>query len=452
MIRRRTFLVGITSSMLGAMLMGPAAANAATAQLAATDAPITATVTAAALNVRNGPGTIYAVITAVQDGAVLTVTGQDAAGGWWQVTLPDGRQGWVSQAYTRLSGQASAVPTVAVPTMAAPATTAASTARATAQSSAAGHMIVFQMASGGVIFIVNPDGTSLHRLTTGIDPAISPDGKQVAFTRWDGTSNGVSGSLWVINIDGTGERQVMCGTAQPKSPTWSADGSKVVISMQQGGTISDTWVCIIDHKPVVVPQPIAGQRCMRQFANPNWGLREVDMATGAYEDLPRETHSFAPTWDPANAWHVVFRGDQGLVSLDLNRKTTWVVKNIGGYLGPVFSPDGAKLAVTYKQSDHWEIHVMNADGTGEVRLTETPLNVLTDLRLAGKAVKSWDNAAPAWSPDGSQIAFITNRMGLYELWVMNADGSNQHVLLPAAALGGAAIEYDGMDERVISWR
>ena len=35
---------------------------------------------------------------------------------------------------------------------------------------------------------------------------------------------------------------------------------------------------------------------------------------------------------------------------------------------------------------------------------------------------------------------------------MNADGSNQHVLLPASALGGQAIQYDGIDERVISWR
>jgi hypothetical protein len=35
---------------------------------------------------------------------------------------------------------------------------------------------------------------------------------------------------------------------------------------------------------------------------------------------------------------------------------------------------------------------------------------------------------------------------------MNVDGSNQHVLLPASALGDLAIQYQGMDERVISWR
>ena len=40
-------------------------------------------------------------------------------------------------------------------------------------------------------------------LTTGMDPALSADGKMVAFTRWDGSGNGASGSLWVTNVDGS---------------------------------------------------------------------------------------------------------------------------------------------------------------------------------------------------------------------------------------------------------
>jgi Tol biopolymer transport system component len=95
---------------------------------------------------------------------------------------------------------------------------------------------------------------------------------------------------------------------------------------------------------------------------------------------------------------------------------------------------------------------MNADGSGEVRLIQTPLTVLVNQQLQGHESKSWDNAAPAWSPDGSQIAFLSNRNGSYEIWVMNADGSNQRVLLPASALGDLKIQYAGVDERVISWR
>ena len=240
--------------------------------------------------------------------------------------------------------------------------------------------------------------------------------------------SGITGSLWVINIDGSRERQVMSGAHQPKSPTWSADGQKIIISMQNGGTVDDTWMCMIDGKPVESPAPIEGQRCMPQRANPYWGLRVVDVSSGAYEDIQHDVHSMAPTWDPANAWHVIYRGDRGLTSLDLNLGTTWLAKANGSHRGPAISPDGTKIATTYKQNVQWEVHVMNVDGSGEVRLTETPMSIITEQHLKGLEARVWNNAAPAWSPDGSQIAFITDRNGSYEIWVMNADGSNQRAL------------------------
>lgn len=89
--------------------------------------------------------------------------------------------------------------------------------------------------------------------------------------------------------------------------------------------------------------------------------------------------------------------------------------------GPVWSPDGTKIAFHSARDGDLDIHVMNADGTGVTQLTNEP-----GLDLF-----------PTWSPDGTQIAFGTNRHasgpdghgpGQVEIYVMDADGSNQQRL------------------------
>ena len=63
----------------------------------------------------------------------------------------------------------------------------------------------------------------------------------------------------------------------------------------------------------------------------------------------------------------------------------------------------------------------------------------------------WNNAAPVWSPDGSQVAFVTDRTGQWEIWIMNADGSGQRPMFPNGVLDGLTLNYEGVDERMLSW-
>ena len=83
----------------------------------------------------------------------------------------------------------------------------------------------------------------------------------------------------------------------------------------------------------------------------------------------------------------------------------------GGHGSPAYSPDGSQIAFvsTPESGTPWEIHVMNADGRGQVRLTDSQAS----------------NGGPAWSPDGMKIAFDSERDGNKEIYVMNADGSGQ---------------------------
>ncbi len=404
----------------------------------------TFTVAVPALNLRQGPGTGYAILSVLRSGETGTATGRDAAAAWLQVTMSDGRKGWLYGEYVRLQGDVAALPVVQAP--------APSTA---GRAAATGGVIVFQVSSGGPIYAMNPDGSNLRYLTTGMDPALSPDGRLVAFTRWLGSSTGVKGDLWVIGVDGQGERKVLGDVQQPKSPTWSADGKTIILNIQRGISLG-RQMCIpktMSLPPDATEIEDRGNVICFKIARPLWRLRMVDVATGAFEDVKGDDIlSFAPAKDPANDWRVVYVGERGLVNLDIKLGNTWFLTNDPQDHTPTFSPDGKKIAVSYRQTDHWEVHVMNADGTGRVRLTSTPTSVLIDQQLKGEPARSWNNAAPAWSPDGKQIAFLSDRNGQWEIWVMNADGSNQRLLLPASRLGGAQIRYEGMEERVISWR
>ena len=82
-----------------------------------------------------------------------------------------------------------------------------------------------------------------------------------------------------------------------------------------------------------------------------------------------------------------------------------------------WSPDGQKLvAVGYVDQYTWSIYRFNYDGTGLTRLT-TISNVF--------------DSEPSWSPDGNRIAFTRiyyNQNFRNEIWIMNADGSDQHYL------------------------
>ncbi len=61
------------------------------------------------------------------------------------------------------------------------------------------------------------------------------------------------------------------------------------------------------------------------------------------------------------------------------------------------------------------------------------------------------SVAPAWSPNGQSIVFLSNRTdaddaGPWRLWVMNADGSNQHPL-PV----NIPFDYSYVNEQVVDW-
>ncbi|MDA1349887.1 MAG: hypothetical protein O3A47_13645 [Chloroflexi bacterium] len=78
---------------------------------------------------------------------------------------------------------------------------------------------------------------------------------------------------------------------------------------------------------------------------------------------------------------------------------------------PAWSPDGSKIAFASLRDGSRGIYVMNADGTNQTRLT-------SDL-------DQWTDLWPTWSPDGSRIAFWSRRGSDGDIHVVNTDGSGE---------------------------
>jgi TolB protein len=77
---------------------------------------------------------------------------------------------------------------------------------------------------------------------------------------------------------------------------------------------------------------------------------------------------------------------------------------------PIWSPDGTKIAFRSDRDNHnYQIYVMNPDGSEQTNISNNPA---ADIH-------------PDWSPDGTKIAFGSDRAGSYQIYVMNADGSEQ---------------------------
>ena len=108
---------------------------------------------------------------------------------------------------------------------------------------------------------------------------------------------------------------------------------------------------------------------------------------------------------------------------------------------PAVSPDGQRIAVQMHLHDHKDIFLLDAAGQIVQRLTTPPYG-------GGHAP---DNVAPAWSPDGKTILFLSNRDGgAWRLYRMNPDGSDQALFLPGV-LKDIPFRYDFAAERVVNW-
>jgi len=329
------------------------------------------------------------------------------------------------------------------------------------------------------IWVSDIDGSDAMRLTSGdaMDefPAFSPDGSMIAFASYrDGNSE-----IYIMNADGTDPRRLTTNSVWDGQPSFSPAGNRIVFNSCQSDSLGDIWTVNLDGSdlqqlsvnnagdglpdwgpgldtaPPSAPT-LSGSASSPTQINLSWTPATDDVGVSEYRIFNANDNSQSASTSgtsrsltnlsPSTTYRYYVKaydaaGNSSSPSNTVEVTTPSPGTTQAGQLTndpatdyyPEFSRDGTKIVFASNRTGNDDIWVMNANGSNQVQLT-------TDL-----ARDDW----PTFSPDGTKIAFHSNRAGNDDIWLMNSDGTNPIQLttdpawdsLPAFSPDGSKIAF-----------
>jgi TolB protein len=235
--------------------------------------------------------------------------------------------------------------------------------------------------------------------------------------------------VFVCDFDGYGPTQITHNNNINLSPAMSSDGKWVAYTSYAKGkpdlfiqNISDNRISVADKKGMAISPAWVPGRFELAASMSFSGDPEIYLLTGTGKVINRLTDSpgidVSPSWSPdGNKMAFVSRrgGTPQIYVQNMNsghaERLTFHGNN---NTQPEWSPKGDKIIYTaLEKGSGFNVCLIGADGKGYVQLTYA----------------QGDNESPSWSPDGSMIAFSSTRDGASRIYVMTAYGADQRRLM-----------------------
>jgi eukaryotic-like serine/threonine-protein kinase len=308
-----------------------------------------------------------------------------------------------------------------------------------------GEHIAFRSERDGEgIYVMGSTGESVKRLTDfGHDPSWSPDGKQIVFSSGSGQnpwSRDALAQLWVVPSSGLGEISQLTKQGDAVQPRWSPHGKRIAFwGLRNGSGQRDIWTIAADSKDEPAPVAVTNDPAMDwdpvwspdgrslYFASERGGSMNlwrvaIDEASGRTRGEPAPVTTPSPTSGSIS----LSRDGRQMMYVSSDRRSSIMRFGFDSAAGrviepprPVFqasrviytqdiSPDGRWVAFSTLGGQE-DLFVVRSDGTGYRQITDD----------------AFHDRGPKWSPDGTRIAFYSDRSGRYETWAIRPDGSGR---------------------------
>ena len=262
--------------------------------------------------------------------------------------------------------------------------------------------LIYSMA--GALWRQDVNSTVAEQLTAGpgydYQPDWSADGRWVAFSRYDHDAM----ELWLLDLHDGRTRQLTSGSSVNLEPRFSPDGKRLafVSTSYKGhfhifagrfedGELSDVQQLTLEN---VSPLPRYYYSQADHEISPVWSQDGSEILFISNRGHIHGTGGF---------WRM--KAQPGAEAHEIHyEETTWKAR-------PDFSPDGKRIVYASYVGRSWhQLWVMPEAGGDAFPIS----------------YGDYDNINPRWSPDGSKIAFISNRSGNTSLWIQTIPGGAQN--------------------------